>query len=128
MGNEEYVPEPPLLEEKSRIYAFQVPIPLIISGETHVFVGHVPNLNSDASLISILFHVYHRTRPLANKKKLDDKGKLLTVAQPKPQQYQVKSSTDASIVYDSISLDYMNNTLKVFSSTPLAKDHEPYYA
>lgn len=60
------------------------------------------------------FPIYHRTRPLASKKKLDDKGKPLIAAPFESQQGQAKSSTDASIVHESISLDYMTNTLKVF--------------
>lgn len=71
MGNQEYVQEPPLLEEKTKIYAYQVMIPLTIFGETRAFMGPIPDRNIDASLISVFFPVYHRTMPLASKKKLD---------------------------------------------------------
>lgn len=57
MGRQEFVPEPPLLQEKRIIYAFMVPI---------------PDPDANVNLASIFFPIYDRTRPLASKK-LDDK-------------------------------------------------------
>lgn len=62
-------------------------------------MGLVSDPNADASLISVFFHVYHRTRHLAINKKLDDNIKPLSVSQRKPQQDQVKSSIDAPILF-----------------------------
>lgn len=46
--NQEYVPEPPLLEEKQKIYQSRILIPLIIAGKTHMYMGHFPDPNVDA--------------------------------------------------------------------------------
>lgn len=84
LGNQEYVREPPLHEEKTRSYASQVLIPLTNSGETHAFMCPIPDPNAYVNLISDFFLVNHKTMPLASKKKLDDKGKFETVVQSKP--------------------------------------------
>lgn len=55
VGNHEYVPEPPLLEEKLKIYQSQVLIPLIVASETHVYIGHLPGPNADGEKLKYFF-------------------------------------------------------------------------
>lgn len=43
VGNQEFDPEPPLVEEKIWIYISQILVPLTISGETHAFMGSLPS-------------------------------------------------------------------------------------
>lgn len=51
VGNQEFIPDPLLLEDKMKIYASHILFPLIISREMHVFMGLIPDLDADASLI-----------------------------------------------------------------------------
>lgn len=76
VGNQEYVPEPPLLEEKRKIYQSQVLIPLTITGKTHMYMGHLPDPNVDAKKLKKFFPTYHCTKPLASKLKIDDQDSV----------------------------------------------------
>lgn len=55
VGNQEYIPEPPLLEEKCKIYQSQVLIPLIIASKTHAYMGLFPDPNVDAEKLKLFF-------------------------------------------------------------------------
>lgn len=59
MGNQQYVPEPPLAEEKRRIYQSRVLIPISVSGKTHAMLG--PLLDATVNLDSRrdFFPTYH---------------------------------------------------------------------
>lgn len=72
VGNQEYVPEPPLLEEKRKIYQSQVLIPLFIAGKNHAYMGPFPDPNVDAEKLKKFFPTYHRTKPLASKPETND--------------------------------------------------------
>lgn len=84
----------------------------------HGCMGPIRDPDADVSLISVFFPSYHRTRPLAVMKNLDDKGKHVVVVPSETRKDQAKSSTNVSIVYESISLEYKTNTLKVFLFIP----------
>lgn len=64
-GNQLYVDEPPLQEEKSFILKLQVLIPFTIVEISHAFSGPFPNINTNVARVSKFSHCYRRTQPLA---------------------------------------------------------------
>lgn len=46
--NQEYVPEPPLKEEKRKIYESHVLIAISISSKTYAFMGLLPDPNANS--------------------------------------------------------------------------------
>ncbi|KAI5389673.1 hypothetical protein KIW84_075101 [Lathyrus oleraceus] len=64
IGNQLYVPEPPLQEEKSLICKSQVLIPFIIAEITHAFSDPFSDVNTNVARINEFFPCYHRTKPL----------------------------------------------------------------
>lgn len=68
VGNQQYVPEP-LIEEQRRIFQSQVLILIYISSKTHVMLGPLLNLNVDHSKLKEFFPNYHRYKPIACAKK-----------------------------------------------------------
>lgn len=95
VGNQEFVPELPLLEEKRKMYTSQVIIPLSIAGETRAFMGLIPDPNVNVD--SIFFPIYNKTRSKVSKNKVDDKGKPIHVETVEIQKDQATSSTKALI-------------------------------
>lgn len=125
VGNQEYIPEP-FLEEKCSIYASQVIIPLAISDEIHVYMGPLPSF--DMKSLKYFIPTQHKHRPLASKNSLNDRGKVIFVEEKNEKENNVRSSKKVSLAHETIHLEYMTNTLKVFRDIPLAKDPEPYYS
>lgn len=81
------------------------------------------------TLMSTLFFPnYYKTRSSVTKKKVDDKGKPIYAETRETQKEQAMPLLEALIPQETINLEYVTNTIKVFWSVPLDKDLEPYYA
>lgn len=63
VGNQECVPESPLLEEKRKIYQSHVLIPLTIVGKTHAYMGPFLDPNDDAEKLKKFSPTYNCTKP-----------------------------------------------------------------
>lgn len=57
-GNQLYVPEPLLQEEKAVIWKSQVLIPFTICEITHAFSGPFPDINTNMAKVSEFFSCY----------------------------------------------------------------------
>lgn len=117
VGNQQYIPEPPLEEEKWCIYQSQVLISISIFGMKHAILGPLPYVNVNPAKLKEFFPTYHYNKPIASKKKT----RVNTEVTEKPS----KSSTEPT--ENPINLDYMNN-FRLFLSFPLFKDPKVYLA
>lgn len=78
VGNQHYIPETPLEEEKRRIYQSHVLLPILISGKMHGIAGPLPIINANPERLKEYFLVYHRTKPIASRKKLRTSGEIVS--------------------------------------------------
>lgn len=67
-GNQVYVPETSLEEEKARICKSKVLISLYVFDKTHVFLGSLPDPNAKAGKLKEFFPCYHHTKPIVYSK------------------------------------------------------------
>lgn len=64
VGKHEYVPKPPMEEERTRIRKSQVFIPYSISEKTHAFLGPLRDPNVKNEKLKEIFLSYHHTSPI----------------------------------------------------------------
>lgn len=101
--------EPPLEEEKWRIYQLHVLITISISGNTHAIVILLPNINVNHKRLKEYFLTYHRTKPIASRKKSKTSDETVNAEPNDVVDTQAKSSTEP--IEKPINLDYMSITL-----------------
>lgn len=124
VGNQQYILEPPPEEEKWRIYQSQVLIPISISSKTRAIACPLPNINAKHERLKDYFPTYHRTKPIASRKKSKTSDETVSVEPNTVVDTQAKSLTEP--IEKPINLDYMSNGLRVFCSCSLSKDPENY--
>lgn len=61
VGNQVYVPEPPMEKEKALIWKSHVLISFSVSDEMHAFLGPLPDPNSNADKVREIFPYYNQT-------------------------------------------------------------------
>lgn len=124
-GNQEYVPKPLHQEEKAHIYQFQVLIPFYISGKTHGFMGPITDPKVDFEKLRDFFHVYQHTRPIAS---LKPKATYVDETRQSKENVEISAmvlkDTPITTTENPIDLSYMRNSIRVFRSCPLFRDHK----
>lgn len=63
VGNQPYIVEPPLAEEKRRIYQLQGLIPISVSGKMYAMLGPLSNTTANLDSLREFFPTYHRYKP-----------------------------------------------------------------
>lgn len=84
MGNQQYIPEPPLVEEKRRIYQSQVLIPISISGKTYAMLGPLSYTTTNPDSLKEFFPTYHHYKPIDNGEKPRANDEIEIAENPHP--------------------------------------------
>lgn len=124
VGSQQYIPKPPLEEEKRRIYQSQILIPTFISGKTHVIAGPLKDVSTNLVKLKEYFPTFHRHKPIASGRKSKSSNEDVGEEPTTIVDTQTKLSTEP--IETTITLDYLSIKLRVFRSCPLFKEPKNY--
>lgn len=91
-------------------------------------MGPLPGPDVDVEKLRTFFSVYHWTKPIICRAKISPKDSVKSDTSVPTIDDPTKFSIDASNQDKPFNLDYMTNSLRVFSSFPVAKDPKPYHS
>lgn len=124
VGNQQYIPEPPLEEEKRHIYQYHVLIPISIFVKTCAIVGPLPDVSTNLVKLKEYFPTYHRYKPITSRRKSKSSNEVVGAEPTTIVDTREKLSNEP--IETTITLYYLSINLRVFHSCPLFKEPENY--
>ena len=104
VGNQQYIPEPPLEEEKRHIYQSQVLIPEPPLEKTRVIYGPLPDVSTNPLKLKYYFPTYHKYKPITGGRKPKYSNEVVGAEPTSTIDTQAKPSNEPTET--TITLDY----------------------